>query len=82
MFAVIPVLFLFCECGEAATFDGFHPFPFEQEQQLIPYCTEGQGEDKVVCVMCDTIFQALNWHSCLIALLLQAVWSALAWQQI
>lgn len=66
VFAVIPVFLLLCECGGAAAFGNFQAFPFEQEQQLITYHTEGQGEFKVVCVMCHTRFLGLKWSSCLI----------------
>ncbi|XP_053537555.1 desmoglein-2-like protein isoform X2 [Ictalurus punctatus] len=43
---LIPVFLLLCECGGAAAFGNFQAFPFEQEQQLITYHTEGQGEFK------------------------------------
>ncbi|KAI5104732.1 desmoglein-2, partial [Silurus meridionalis] len=49
---LIPLILLLCECGGAAGFGHFQAFPFEQKQQLITYHTEGQGEDKVVCVFC------------------------------
>lgn len=66
VFAVIPVFLLLCECGGAAAFGNFQAFPFEQEQQLITYHTEGQGEDKVVCVMLYARCQVLKCSSCLI----------------
>ncbi|MCJ8731256.1 hypothetical protein PDJAM_G00197410 [Pangasius djambal] len=44
---LIPVLLLLCECGGAAALGSFQAFPFEQNQELISYHTEGQGEDKV-----------------------------------
>ncbi|XP_034160017.2 desmoglein-2-like protein [Pangasianodon hypophthalmus] len=43
---LIPVLLLLCECGGAAALGSFQAFPFEQNQELISYHTEGQGEDK------------------------------------
>ncbi|MCI4377102.1 hypothetical protein PGIGA_G00199710 [Pangasianodon gigas] len=43
---LIPVLLLLCECGGAAALGSFQTFPFEQNQELISYHTEGQGEDK------------------------------------
>ncbi|XP_060769729.1 desmoglein-2-like protein [Neoarius graeffei] len=43
---LIPLLLLFCECGDATTLDGFKAFPYEQSQQLVIDCTEGKGELK------------------------------------
>ncbi|XP_053486124.1 desmoglein-2-like protein [Ictalurus furcatus] len=48
---LIPVLLLLCECGGAAAFGNFQAFPFEQEQHLITYHTEGQGEDKELSML-------------------------------
>ncbi|KAF5892318.1 desmoglein-2-like, partial [Clarias magur] len=41
---LIPVLLLLCECGGPKALGTFQAFPFEQQQQLIPYHTEGQPE--------------------------------------
>uniref|UniRef100_A0A3P9ND37 Desmoglein-2 n=1 Tax=Poecilia reticulata TaxID=8081 RepID=A0A3P9ND37_POERE len=42
---LIPLLLLFCLCGNAAR--DFKAIPFEANEHLISYHTEGQGEDKV-----------------------------------
>ncbi len=44
---VVPLLLLFCLCGDAAAVGAFKPIPYDTKQQLISYHTEGQGEDKV-----------------------------------
>ncbi len=44
VFAVLPLLLLFCLCGGAGD---FKTMPFETREHLIAYNTEGQGEDKV-----------------------------------
>lgn len=44
-FVVVPLLLLFCLCGSAAR--DFKAIPFEANEHLISYHTEGQGEDKV-----------------------------------
>uniref|UniRef100_A0A3B3UQS8 Desmoglein-2-like n=1 Tax=Poecilia latipinna TaxID=48699 RepID=A0A3B3UQS8_9TELE len=43
---LIPLLLLFCLCGNAAR--DFKAIPFEANEHLISYHTEGQGEDKDV----------------------------------
>lgn len=43
---LVPLLLLFCLCGSAAR--DFKPIPFEHNEHLISYHTEGQGEDKEV----------------------------------
>ncbi|PWA25246.1 hypothetical protein CCH79_00005344, partial [Gambusia affinis] len=43
---VVPLLLLFCLCGSAAR--DFKAIPFEANEHLISYHTEGQGEDKDV----------------------------------
>lgn len=48
MFAVFPLLLLFCICGGAAAAAAAN-FPFDAKEHLIVYNTEGQGDDKV-CV--------------------------------
>lgn len=68
VFAVIPVLLLLCKCGGGAAAGNFQAFPFDQREQLISYHTEGQGEDKVACVLHHGKCQALEWGSCVIAL--------------
>ncbi|XP_037643752.1 desmoglein-2-like isoform X2 [Sebastes umbrosus] len=45
---LLPLLLLFCLCGGAAAAGNFKSIPFDTKQQLIPYHTEGQGEDKEV----------------------------------
>ena len=57
VFAAIPLILLMCECG---TKSDPREFPFYAEQKLIIYNTEGQGEDKVVCVMIHIRVQALK----------------------
>ncbi|KAF5892316.1 desmoglein-2-like, partial [Clarias magur] len=47
----IPMLLLLCECGEAAAMAKFQPFPFDINQGLLTYHTEGQGEDKQLKVL-------------------------------
>lgn len=47
MFAVVPLLLLFCLCGGAGAAAGFKTIPFDAKEHLIAYNTEGQGEDKV-----------------------------------
>ncbi|KAK2908364.1 hypothetical protein Q8A73_009437 [Channa argus] len=44
----IPLLLMFCQCGEANTTfpDQFSDLPFETKEHLISYHTEGRGEDK------------------------------------
>lgn len=53
VFAVVPLLLLFCLCGAAGVAAGFKPIPFDAKEHLIEYNTEGQGEDKV----CNTTVQ-------------------------
>ncbi|XP_043990287.1 desmoglein-2-like [Gambusia affinis] len=43
---LVPLLLLFCLCGSAAR--DFKAIPFEANEHLISYHTEGQGEDKDV----------------------------------
>lgn len=50
VFAVVPLLLLFCLCGGAGVAGNFKAMPFDTKEHLIKYNTEGQGEDKV----CDT----------------------------
>ncbi|XP_073346746.1 desmoglein-2-like protein [Pagrus major] len=45
---LVPLLLLFCLCGDAAAVGAFKSIPYDTKQQLIPYHTEGQGEDKDV----------------------------------
>lgn len=47
VFAVLPLLLLFCLCGGAGVAGDFKTMPFETREHLIAYNTEGQGEDKV-----------------------------------
>ncbi|XP_053337777.1 desmoglein-2-like protein [Clarias gariepinus] len=47
----IPMFLLFCECGGAAALGKFQEFPFDINQKLIPYHTEGQGEYKELEVL-------------------------------
>lgn len=46
--SVVPLLLLFCLCGDAAAVGAFKAIPYDTKQQLISYHTEGQGEDKVL----------------------------------
>ncbi|KAF5892315.1 desmoglein-2-like, partial [Clarias magur] len=48
---LIPMLLLLCECGGAAAMAKFQPFPFDINQGLLTYHTEGQGEDKELAVL-------------------------------
>ncbi|XP_062411298.1 desmoglein-2.1-like [Sardina pilchardus] len=46
---VVPLLLLFCQCGSVAGMaDRFMDLPFDAKEYLIPYHTEGKGEDKGV----------------------------------
>ena len=47
MCLVVPLLLLFCQCGSAAGSSRFIDLPFDAKAYLIPYHTEGKGEDKV-----------------------------------
>uniref|UniRef100_A0A8C8MNX1 Desmoglein 2 n=1 Tax=Oncorhynchus tshawytscha TaxID=74940 RepID=A0A8C8MNX1_ONCTS len=44
---LVPLLLLFCLCGGVASIGDFKAMPFDTKEHLIPYHTEGQGEDKV-----------------------------------
>ncbi|XP_060731044.1 desmoglein-2-like protein [Tachysurus vachellii] len=48
LLVAIPLLLLVCECGTRPV---IHAFPFNAEQQLIKYNTEGQGEDKELALL-------------------------------
>lgn len=73
---MIPVLLLLCECGGGDAGAGnFLAFPIEPKEQLISYHTEGQGEDKVVCVLHHARCQAFKWSH-------QTVQFAIFWPQI
>ncbi|XP_047677232.1 desmoglein-2-like [Tachysurus fulvidraco] len=48
LLAAIPLILLMCECG---TKSDPREFPFYAEQKLIVYNTEGQGEDKELCLV-------------------------------
>lgn len=61
VFAVVPLLLLFCQCGGADTIfpDQFTDLPIGTKQHLISYHTEGKGKDEVcVCVRC--LFYTVN----------------------
>ncbi|XP_041912962.1 desmoglein-2 [Alosa sapidissima] len=46
---VVPLLLLFCQCGSVAGMaDLFMDLPFDVKEYLMPYHTEGKGEDKGV----------------------------------
>ncbi|XP_048107933.1 desmoglein-2-like [Alosa alosa] len=46
---VVPLLLLFCQCGSVAGMaDRFMDLPFDVQEYLMPYHTEGKGEDKGV----------------------------------
>ncbi|KAM9458364.1 desmoglein-2-like protein [Salvelinus alpinus] len=45
---LVPLLLLFCLCGGVASIGDFKAMPFDTKEHLIPYHTEGQGEDKEV----------------------------------
>ncbi|XP_041698183.1 desmoglein-2 [Coregonus clupeaformis] len=45
---LVPLLLLFCLCGGVASIGDFKAIPFDTKEHLIPYHTEGQGEDKEV----------------------------------
>uniref|UniRef100_A0A4W5NDA5 Cadherin domain-containing protein n=1 Tax=Hucho hucho TaxID=62062 RepID=A0A4W5NDA5_9TELE len=45
---LVPLLLLFCLCGGVASIGDFKAMPFNTKEHLIPYHTEGQGEDKEV----------------------------------
>ncbi|XP_076135361.1 desmoglein-2.1-like [Alosa pseudoharengus] len=58
---VVPLLLLFCQCGSVAGMaDRFMDLPFDVKEYLIPYHTEGKGEDKEVptCLLPVTIKEA------------------------
>ncbi|XP_060773617.1 desmoglein-2.1-like isoform X1 [Neoarius graeffei] len=48
MLLLIPLLLLLCQCGAAAMSGPFTDMPFDTEEHLISYHTEGQGEDRDV----------------------------------
>ncbi|CAB1454888.1 unnamed protein product [Pleuronectes platessa] len=45
---LLPLLLLFCLCGGAPLKGDFKPLPYDSKPQLMPFHTEGQGEDKEV----------------------------------
>ncbi len=53
VFAVLPLLLLFCLCGGAGGAGDFKLMPFDAKELLVSYNIEGPGEDKV----CDTTVQ-------------------------
>lgn len=60
VFTVIPLLLLFCHCGETADLPGaFTEMPFAIKPHLINYHTEGQGENTVFV---DLLFRVI-WFS-------------------
>ncbi|KAK7158498.1 hypothetical protein R3I94_004963 [Phoxinus phoxinus] len=48
---LIPLLLLFCVCGGGAAGANFKTIPFDAKDHLIPYNTEGQGEDKEMTLL-------------------------------
>ncbi len=47
VFAVVPLLLLFCLCGGAGGAGDFKVMPVDAREHLITYNIEGPGEDKV-----------------------------------
>lgn len=47
VFAVVPLLLLFCICSGVGAAADFKTIPFDAKEHLIVYNTEGQGDDKV-----------------------------------
>ncbi|XP_020323227.1 cadherin-4 [Oncorhynchus kisutch] len=45
---LVPLLLLFCLCGGVASICDFKAMPFDTKEHLIPYHTEGKGEDKEI----------------------------------
>uniref|UniRef100_A0A3B5LDF3 Cadherin domain-containing protein n=1 Tax=Xiphophorus couchianus TaxID=32473 RepID=A0A3B5LDF3_9TELE len=62
LFAVIPLLLVFCQCGGANTIfsDQFSDLPFDTKEHLINYHTECIGEDKVYLLNKYTYLRTLS----------------------
>ncbi|XP_028818684.1 uncharacterized protein LOC114769657 [Denticeps clupeoides] len=53
---LVPLLLLFCQCGAAVGIsERFADLPFDVKEYLIPYHTEGIGDDKEVPLLCAPI---------------------------
>lgn len=66
LFAVIPLLLLFCQCGGANYIfpEQFTDLPFDAKEHLISYHTEGKGDDKVrLCVTVKEYYKYIQYIS-------------------
>ncbi|KAI1889195.1 hypothetical protein AGOR_G00176620 [Albula goreensis] len=57
---LVPLLMLLCSCGSGLMAEKFAEIPFDAKDHLIPYHTEGQGEDKEVPLLSIPATLAMN----------------------